>query len=168
MNRTYRGSPSRVGRGGFLVTRQDGNESELPLNPRNDLWEHSPDGFAWGYGGSGPAQLALALAADVLGHDGRAVRVHQPLKWTFVALLDGNAPWVLDSNTLLGMIRDLEAAARHTAEAQSSATPARWRGVQVAAGLWSSRPASGAVGRSGTNPISFLRVLCMANLSRFD
>lgn len=22
---------------------------------------HSPDGFAWGYGGSGPAQLALAL-----------------------------------------------------------------------------------------------------------
>src|SRR5204863_5783137 len=28
---------------------------------------HSPDGFAWGYGGSGPAQLALAilLAAGV-------------------------------------------------------------------------------------------------------
>lgn len=25
------------------------------------LYNHSPDGFAWGYGGSGPAQLALAL-----------------------------------------------------------------------------------------------------------
>ena len=24
-------------------------------------WNHSPDGFNWGYGGSGPAQLALAI-----------------------------------------------------------------------------------------------------------
>jgi Family of unknown function (DUF6166) len=30
------------------------------LNPRLDLWNHSPTGFEWGYGGSGPAQLALA------------------------------------------------------------------------------------------------------------
>ena len=28
---------------------------------------HSPDGFEWGYTGSGPADLALALLADVLG-----------------------------------------------------------------------------------------------------
>ena len=25
------------------------------------VYNHSPDGFAWGYGGSGPAQLALAI-----------------------------------------------------------------------------------------------------------
>lgn len=31
------------------------------LDPRFDLRFHSPDGFEWGYGGSGPAQLALAL-----------------------------------------------------------------------------------------------------------
>ena len=30
------------------------------LDPRFDLWNHSPTGFEWGYGGSGPAQLALA------------------------------------------------------------------------------------------------------------
>ncbi|GAJ01677.1 unnamed protein product, partial [marine sediment metagenome] len=24
------------------------------------VWNHSPDGFSWGYEGSGPAQLALA------------------------------------------------------------------------------------------------------------
>ena len=35
-----------------------------PLNPRLDLWNHSPTGFEWGYGGSGPAQLALAILAD--------------------------------------------------------------------------------------------------------
>lgn len=33
----------------------------LPL--RLDLWNHSPDGFNWGYGGSGPAQTALAILA---------------------------------------------------------------------------------------------------------
>lgn len=34
-----------------------------PLNPgpSQTLINHSPDGFSWGYGGSGPAQLALAL-----------------------------------------------------------------------------------------------------------
>lgn len=29
--------------------------------------QHSPDGFNWGYAGSGPADLARSLLADVLG-----------------------------------------------------------------------------------------------------
>ena len=32
---------------------------EEPLDPRFDLRRHSPDGFNWGYCGSGPAQLAV-------------------------------------------------------------------------------------------------------------
>lgn len=34
-----------------------------PLDPSasQHVRNHSPDGFAWGYGGSGPAQLALAI-----------------------------------------------------------------------------------------------------------
>jgi len=32
-----------------------------PLDPRNKVRNHSPDGFEWGYAGSGPAQLALAI-----------------------------------------------------------------------------------------------------------
>lgn len=28
------------------------------------VWNHSPDGFEWGYRGSGPSQLALALVLD--------------------------------------------------------------------------------------------------------
>jgi len=35
---------------------------ELPM--RLDLVNHSPSGFEWSYGGSGPAQLALTLLAD--------------------------------------------------------------------------------------------------------
>jgi hypothetical protein len=44
--------------GGYLVL-VDGKE--LPLAPSLRLRSHSPTGFCWGYSGSGPAQLALAL-----------------------------------------------------------------------------------------------------------
>jgi hypothetical protein len=58
-----------------------------PLNPRLDLWNHSPTGFEWGYGGSGPAQLALALLADHLGNDEQALEFHQRFKFAVVAAL---------------------------------------------------------------------------------
>ena len=57
----------------------------LPLDPRLDLWNHSPSGFEWGYGGSGPAQLALALLADHTGNDNEAVTLHQDFKRLVVA-----------------------------------------------------------------------------------
>lgn len=40
----------------------------LWLDPRLSLKiaNHSPDGFNWGYGGSGPAQLALAILLEYL------------------------------------------------------------------------------------------------------
>lgn len=56
-----------------------------PLDPRLDLCSHSPTGFEWGYGGSGPAQLALALIADHTGNDDEAVTLHQDFKRLVVA-----------------------------------------------------------------------------------
>jgi hypothetical protein len=45
---------------------------------------HSPDGFSIGYGGSGPAQTALAIL--LLFTDSRtAQNLHQLFKWEFVA-----------------------------------------------------------------------------------
>jgi hypothetical protein len=43
------------------------DSGRAPLPPCNEIRDHSPDGFEWGYGGSGPAQLALALCVDALG-----------------------------------------------------------------------------------------------------
>ena len=80
--KTYSGVNSGIG--GQRVEVRDGTRITI-LNPRTDLWNHSPDGFQWGYGGSGPAQLALALLADALGNDQEAIRLHQAFKWTFVA-----------------------------------------------------------------------------------
>jgi len=64
------------------------------LDPRFDLRFHSPDGFEWGYGGSGPAQLALALLADCLKDVNRALALYQEFKAKVVAGLPRDG-WTL-------------------------------------------------------------------------
>lgn len=62
----------------YVVT-PDGNELELA----HDLY-HSPDGFEWGYHGSGPADLARSILKDRLGH---VPRCYQQFKNEVVAKL---------------------------------------------------------------------------------
>ena len=69
------------------------------LNPRFDLWNHSPTGFEWGYSGSGPAQLALALLADHLGNAEKALNLYQRFKWAVVAELSYRE-WILTSDEI--------------------------------------------------------------------
>lgn len=40
-----------------------------PLDKCLDIVNHSPDGFSWGYSGSGPAQLSLAIMVSEYGKD---------------------------------------------------------------------------------------------------
>lgn len=65
------------------------------LPPRFDLKKLSPAGYEWTYEGAGPAQLALALLADHLGDDQKAVALHEPFMRAVIAELD-NA-WRLTS-----------------------------------------------------------------------
>lgn len=71
---------------GAEVLVEDGDKRST-LNPRFDLRNHSPTGFSWGYEGSGPAQLALALLCDVLRNDDVALGLYQEFKRRFVASL---------------------------------------------------------------------------------
>jgi hypothetical protein len=41
------------------------NGKLLNPGPSQAIWNHSPDGFNWGYSGSGPAQLALAIMLEI-------------------------------------------------------------------------------------------------------
>jgi hypothetical protein len=77
-----------------------------PLPPRHDLRNHS-SAFNTGYSGSGPAQLTLALAADVFGDDERARRVYQSLKNRVVAGLNGDS-WELSEDELRDAITRIE------------------------------------------------------------
>lgn len=49
------------------------------------VWNHSPDGFNFGYSGSGPAQLALALLLHAGVDAVEAIRLHQYFKTSFLA-----------------------------------------------------------------------------------
>lgn len=92
--------------------KREGHATEVsvhgrPLDPRFDLWNHSPTGFEWGYAGSGPAQLALAILADHLGDDKEAVRLHQDFKRVVVSRLPYRS-WELTApqlNTWLEILR---------------------------------------------------------------
>ena len=56
------------------------NRRRRMLRPRLDIRNHSPTGFEWGYGGSGPAQLALALVADCCGREFAVPSIYQKVK----------------------------------------------------------------------------------------
>jgi Family of unknown function (DUF6166) len=93
--------------------RREGHVAEVkvdgrPLNPRFDLWGHSPSGFEWGYGGSGSAQLALALLADHLSDDDQAVLHHQDFKRAVVAGLPYPG-WTLTSEQVEESLEILKA-----------------------------------------------------------
>jgi hypothetical protein len=60
---------------GCAVDVEEDGEACL-LDPHRDLGPHACADLAWGSYGSGAAQLALALAADGLGDDARALRIH--------------------------------------------------------------------------------------------
>ena len=77
-----------------------------PLNSRLDLCNHSPTGFEWGYCGSGPAQLALALLADHCANDEKALVFYQRFKWAVVAELPRRR-WTLTSEEIDQAIRSL-------------------------------------------------------------
>jgi len=83
----YRGGRSLDG----AVVTVDGK----PLDPRHDLKQLSATGFEWTYEGAVPAQLALALLADHLGDDSRALALYEAFMRHLVAELDNS--WELTS-----------------------------------------------------------------------
>jgi hypothetical protein len=90
---------------GCAVDVEENGEVSL-LHPRNDLRNHSPTGLEWGYSGSGPAQLALALAADVLQDDEKAQEIYQRLKFKLVGGLPHEG-WVLTEDRIRSAIDDI-------------------------------------------------------------
>ena len=75
---------------GTLVTVTRSGRTK-PLGAGYDLWNNPPTGFSWGYNGSGPAQLALAILTDYFGakSGGKALAeaLYEPFKFTVIAVL---------------------------------------------------------------------------------
>lgn len=97
---------------GVVCTVNGGTASSRPLPLRLDLWNHSPTGFEFGYGGSGPAQLALAILSDCCG-DELAVQYHHAFKWAVIARITSPG-----ASLTATFVRDVVAGIQAEREAQ--------------------------------------------------
>jgi len=103
--KTYHGV--RDEKGVAVFVEEDG--VRRPLAPRLDLRIHAPTGVDWGYSGSGPAQLALALAAEVLADDDKALDLYQQLAFKLVGSLP-HGGWTLSEERLRTVLAAIETA----------------------------------------------------------
>lgn len=85
----YRGTRKPAG---CEVLVEEGDEK----SPLHHVLRHSPDGFEWGYHGSGPADLALSLLADASGDEDLAERYYQAFKREVVSQLPRER-WTLEA-----------------------------------------------------------------------
>lgn len=75
------------------------NSSELLPHESQRIYNHSPDGFFWGYCGSGPAQLALALLLEFCYRQD-AENLYQQFKSDVIAALP-QSDFELDPATVI-------------------------------------------------------------------
>lgn len=92
MKHSFRYNLTRGPQGEPICTVEDQTARTIwQLHPDTSqkLYNHSPDGFEWGYAGSGPAQLALAILLDYLSQreilPSLALQWYQEFKRQFIA-----------------------------------------------------------------------------------
>lgn len=80
---------------------------DRPFDPKpsQKIRNHSPDGFSWGYSGSGPAQLALAILLKETDRE-TAERLYQIFKDECIACLSRTLPWTMKSGEVQVWIED--------------------------------------------------------------
>lgn len=84
--------------GAWVVYRPDG--VVLDPTPSQALHNHSPTGFAWGYEGSGPAQLALAILLDYTNIEAHALEYYQDFKREIIARFQQDQNWFLSTERI--------------------------------------------------------------------
>lgn len=67
------------------------------LKSTNHLMNHSPDGYYWGYTGSGPAQLALSILQEHFNNDEKALKYYQDFKFDVIANLNKGRNFTLSN-----------------------------------------------------------------------
>jgi hypothetical protein len=77
------------------------NGVELFPQASQKVKNHSPDGFNWGYGGSGPAQLALAVLLKIADKE-TALANYQQFKFDVIAGLKDNFDITIDVSKYVG------------------------------------------------------------------
>ena len=82
----------------------DENRSVRILKPERSqaVKNHSPDGFNWGYAGSGPSQLALAILLEVTNDEAKALaHYHDFERQAIAAIKSQETNWEIEENKIL-------------------------------------------------------------------
>ncbi|ELZ40798.1 hypothetical protein C463_14440 [Halorubrum californiense DSM 19288] len=77
---------------GRAIVEKQSDQQQLTPERSLELANHSPSGFEWGYGGSGPAQLALALLLDYTDDEEVALAEYKAFKTEVVSQLECTGP----------------------------------------------------------------------------
>ena len=104
--KVYKGTRDADGTAHVQVAEPD--KPDRPLAPRTDLFKHCATGLDWGYLGNGPAQCALAVLADALGDDLRAVRVHRGFHFYIITALPRHLAWQLTAAEVIAIVEEIE------------------------------------------------------------
>jgi len=93
MMKIYAGK--RTPEGVQITVQTVGHNGDAPqVRPLKHVAYHSPSGLEWGYGGSGPADLALSILCDLLDEHPQGMEeiertqawhFHQAFKWQVVS-----------------------------------------------------------------------------------
>lgn len=67
---------------GDIILKRDA-AGNVVTNVAHKIVQHSPNGFEWGYGGSGPSELALNILAMYTDRN-TAEELHQIFKWDYI------------------------------------------------------------------------------------
>ena len=94
---------------GRAIVEKHPDQERLTPERSLELVNHSPSGFEWGYGGSGPAQLALALLFDYTDDKAFALNHYQRFKNEVVSQLDcsrSDECWRLTSSEIEAVLHE--------------------------------------------------------------
>jgi hypothetical protein len=85
-NETFLGVITEDGTYLVRVETADGHVETLPASPHAK--RASPNGFSWGYGGSGPSALALSILYRIYRHEDTLFAYHNDFKFQVLNKLD--------------------------------------------------------------------------------
>ena len=105
------------GRAQVFRRARAGSETGPLLDPQLNVRSHSPSGLEWGYMGSGPTQLSLAILVDYLGDVAQAEDLYQDFKSAVVVNLP-EAEWTMSNEEIAEALEIIRA--EHSLRAENT------------------------------------------------
>ena len=88
-----------------VIVEANGKIRQLHPERSQAVKNHSPDGFNWGYGGSGPGQLALAILLEVTHNEAVALAYYHDFEARFIATINSqHDDWELPEEEIIGWL----------------------------------------------------------------